>query len=666
MKGFAALVLLMIYSVSISAASEADRFGARRWPAQPALTVNRLPDLCNRVLTNARNVFVSSSEEFDVVAVVPRESTPLDFQPIEEAADEGQPSPLNRADVDLDGDGHIEVAILRTNTHSWRGEWYYGYVFPSVATFDAQRSETVRNWTHLPDKQYPTAAQRDLGSQLYYPSALTVTNEEIATGDERAKSLIFEFNKRYFFFDGRTAFVGEQNVPISVFRLRGDGHVELTCRLEQHGASQAYEVFQHLPAVRSFLFAIRAIGAGGVDFGSMQSGAVHDTQATSAEIRAAVRPWATPLVPKGYTGNDLYYQYDERMRAFLEAWSLQELWNRREYQMLVELMAPAEASYGSYLQSAFGLPADTARTTAVNVIQELIGRRLLIPQEFNTDSIQIYFPSTELHQAVMLRDREAFDAALASPQLRAEDPLGKSGSTQQILSEVLPDAVEWPYALDRLLSAGADPNHTNDFGKTPLMVAAHFDRVDSVRKLLEAGAKVNASTQSAASWREGPKRAGRTALMYAAENAGPAVLEALLEAGADPAVHDSEGNDIAYYLRHNPRYADEELSLGVTGLAKQSERYAGPSFRCAAARTASERSICGSEVLRIFDSQIARAFESMRIANRASVLHEQRHWLEARDRSCSGGRDVDCLAEMMRTHLRCLLERAHEVINLPR
>ncbi len=36
------------------------------------------------------------------------------------------------------------------------------------------------------------------------------------------------------------------------------------------------------------------------------------------------------------------------------------------------------------------------------------------------------------------------------------------------------------------------------------------------------------------------------------------------------------------------------------------------------------------------------------------MLLEQREWLRSRDKSCSSGTDVDCLAELMRTHVRYL------------
>jgi hypothetical protein len=42
------------------------------------------------------------------------------------------------------------------------------------------------------------------------------------------------------------------------------------------------------------------------------------------------------------------------------------------------------------------------------------------------------------------------------------------------------------------------------------------------------------------------------------------------------------------------------------------------------------------------------------------VLLEQREWLRSRDKSCSSGTDVDCLAELMRTHVRYLHDQLLE------
>jgi uncharacterized protein YecT (DUF1311 family) len=503
--------------------------------------------------------------------------------------------------------------------------------------------------------------KREFSAQLYYPSALTRAGAEIQTGNVWADHSLFAANRRFYFAGGTTAFDRETPAPVEIFRLFADGHVAVVCKIENSAVEEAYGRMQKLPAMGAFLAVIRTIGAGGEDEGTLHSGQTHDAQATAAEIRASYRPWATSAQAKpAYQGDHPYYQYDERTRAFLEDWSLEELWNRREYQTLLELTGPTEASYANYLQSEFRLSADDARLAAVKVIQGLIGARLEVPNDFSADLTQTYFPSTPLHQAVLRQDRAAFDAALARPQSTGALAVGRTRqAAPDILSDTVADAVEWPYGLDRLLSAGADANRANGFGKTPLMVAAHFDRPDSARKLLHAGANVNATTHVPAdSWMTGPKRSGRSALMYAAGNAGPATIKVLLDAGADPAAKDSDGNDMSFYLKRNPRFTAAERSLGVVGLAKGAESFSGPSYSCAKARTGTEQAICGSEVLRSFDAQIARAFVALNGKADSTVVGEQRLWLQSRDRSC--GADVDCLAQLMRTRLRYLQDRGYE------
>jgi uncharacterized protein YecT (DUF1311 family) len=243
--------------------------------------------------------------------------------------------------------------------------------------------------------------------------------------------------------------------------------------------------------------------------------------------------------------------------------------------------------------------------------------------------------------------------------LDAALPNEKQNTAGEVLSDAVADAVDWPYALDRLLEASADPNHTNESGKTPLMVAAHLDRPDAIRRLLKAGAQINAVTiDPAIGGFEGPERTGRTALIYAAENASPIAIRLLLDAGADPTIKDSKGNDLSFYLARNQRLTVTERSLGVIAITDVASRFSGPSYSCSKATTATEKAICGSEVLRIFDSQIARAFTTLRMKAGTVVVREQRAWLQSRDLSCLT--DVDCLAEKMSSHLRYLQKRLDE------
>jgi len=107
-------------------------------------------------------------------------------------------------------------------------------------------------------------------------------------------------------------------------------------------------------------------------------------------------------------------------------------------------------------------------------------------------------------------------------------------------------AVSHPRALAVLLEQAGAADTRNAFGKTPLMIAAQVDSVESARLLLERGASVNATT-----WmQEGPGLAhdGRTPLMYAAASGSLTMIKLLLERGADPHQADTKGRRAIHYL----------------------------------------------------------------------------------------------------------------------
>ena len=55
------------------------------------------------------------------------------------------------------------------------------------------------------------------------------------------------------------------------------------------------------------------------------------------------------------------------------------------------------------------------------------------------------------------------------------------------------------------------------------------------------------------------ERDHRTALMYAAENASPPVIEAIIVAGADIAAKDTKGNTAAWYFERNKKIVDSTI-----------------------------------------------------------------------------------------------------------
>jgi ankyrin repeat protein len=59
-----------------------------------------------------------------------------------------------------------------------------------------------------------------------------------------------------------------------------------------------------------------------------------------------------------------------------------------------------------------------------------------------------------------------------------------------------------------------------------------------LRQLIAAGADLNQTN-----------REGETALMWAAKSGNPELIEALLQAGANPRTHDKLGHDSAYHVQ---------------------------------------------------------------------------------------------------------------------
>jgi len=82
-----------------------------------------------------------------------------------------------------------------------------------------------------------------------------------------------------------------------------------------------------------------------------------------------------------------------------------------------------------------------------------------------------------------------------------------------------------------LLKSGAHPNTAIATGETPLMICARSGAVDAVRLLVEYGAAVNAKEPNQ----------NQTALMWAAAEKHPDVVQALIEAHADLTAHSKQG-----------------------------------------------------------------------------------------------------------------------------
>jgi len=119
-----------------------------------------------------------------------------------------------------------------------------------------------------------------------------------------------------------------------------------------------------------------------------------------------------------------------------------------------------------------------------------------------------------------------------------------------------------PSALAMLLSNGGNVNERSSIGKTPLMMAAQLNRLESVKLLLTAHAKVNLVTwKKPSDYEDSLADDSRTALMYAAANGSLDMIKILVANGADPYQSDTKGKRaIDYLLGYGPVPANPNLS----------------------------------------------------------------------------------------------------------
>lgn len=652
-------VFLFAFATSVFAD---ESFPATRYPFQPAMLTDKNPALCALVLKKATRQFLSK----DLGGPSGFEGSE-GFQWLEwerPEAMQGEGAYFDRLDLDLDGKGKKQVVLMYSYTHSWRGDNYYAFVFSSAEEFKKAFTtpEAVAEW--LVNKEHMRANLLKGNSPVqYYPEAQppNSNSDEIGTGNEWQPNKLFRWKGRYYFFDEINPFQQLSREVQNVYRLRADGRVELQCSVRTlPGKELAFEL-KVLPGFASFHKVISAIGEGGEDCGTMHSGYTHNVEANAATARIAYRPWVVSRAENGIKSlsGRPYYQYNDRLMEFLEDWSYGSIQARREYLTLLQHIAPAKEGLSHYLAAKYGLSSQQAKRHANRIVEEVIGNWILVPEGYDhaTDLYSVdYHP---LSKALIEHDH-------ASAQDLIENFSPQKFQANQTRNDLLMDAVEWPAAVDMLLGAGADPSWQNGLGKTPLMMAAHMNRPDTVRLLLRHGAKPNVQTKSEGGFCTNVARGGRTALMYAAENASPEVMSLLIEAGADPLALDSAGNGMAYYLKNNPRLSAGEKDMEIRALIRQRKAHPLPqAFDCRKAGSHMEKLICKNEVLLLQESEMSEAYSRLLKLAGDEVKQDQVRWVKQRKTACQQAekdteRELGCLQEQVAVRERYLHNRLAE------
>ena len=162
-----------------------------------------------------------------------------------------------------------------------------------------------------------------------------------------------------------------------------------------------------------------------------------------------------------------------------------------------------------------------------------------------------------LHEAAAIGDRARVLAAL-DPRPEQLDTYSPEGFTPLALAAHFGHLEVMRLLIDR----GADVNRvaTHRIGVTPLHAALFGRQVEAALLLVERGADVTLARGGS-----GLKRAGWTALHYAADMGFRTLVQPLLDRGADPSRRDEEGKtplDVAIDT-HNHDIVEALRSRGV-------------------------------------------------------------------------------------------------------
>ncbi len=137
----AVIPLAFAFVTGASRAATADEFGARRSPADPVLEVNKDPEVCAKALGAMVQAHRGGEFTLNGAAIFATEFSGLEMQTVELPEGRRPGTMVQRADVDLDGVGSLNTLVIHTSPFNWSGDWHYGYVFPSPASFEAVKAQ---------------------------------------------------------------------------------------------------------------------------------------------------------------------------------------------------------------------------------------------------------------------------------------------------------------------------------------------------------------------------------------------------------------------------------------------------------------------------------------------------------------------------------------------
>lgn len=325
------------------------------------------------------------------------------------------------------------------------------------------------------------------------------------------------------------------------------------------------------------------------------------------------RPWLIPNLQAQCEVGSFNCVLANHRHAWLDFYASQDAWSARERAVIDELWQLAQLDISHYFEQQFQLQAAAAKELATR-LQAAYFARL---------TGELTLPSPQQHLG--------FHAELPS------------------------------YPLDLWSSLSADQQQQlvrqkNGFGKTALMVAAHFNDYDSVKHLLAAGADLHAQTTATETY--ALQLSKRDALSYAAENAHPAVISLLFSAGANASVRDSQNQPMSRYFSRNPTLIWRQLADKSLLELMQQGRVPKPSAECQTTRQKMALLLCSSQGLRLYADELQQRLSKLNQSVMVNLLsQDQRRWQQQLFQQCPQNQNaalLACVKTQYRARIRML------------
>lgn len=531
------------------------------------------------------------------------------FSVLESFGDEGA---IIKADISVGGQAH--VLLYSRRMHSWRGDNFEGYLIS-------------------PEQVSGLVDQIKQGKE---------TSIKPFYGTAWRQETPFQMNGDWYMDETMPAF-DENNGDRNIFRLLGGGTIEKVCQIKIFESFDAKKVTHssELPFFSAYVRSMEEImlsdgscGTSHPEVGAQESGRYFVSQ-------SVMRPWALNFEPGKFDPPK------KLLNEHFDQWRYSDIWSYRERDVLENLKLDAQSELSLYLQKNFSYSLESANTLASQILDEM--------------KISYYsLASFDDAGKDFSKYQQLIDGNLAGWQQFANS---MEFSEESMLFPEFSLVVDNPHLIEKLPQSGKAENYVTIYGKDLLMAAAHMNNYDAVRYLVEHGWALDRATykEDGMCW-EGPSRVNRSALTYAVENASPYLISYLIRSGANAEVVDSDKNNLNFYLQKNPRFSDQQKSLGLSGVLAlyPADVKIKPSFSCDGKLGRVEASICKSEGLSIYDLELRDAFTKARsISNLSDLIkNSQIKWLINRNKLC--GAFIEdfqlnaCIARITRARIRYL------------